>query len=216
MWGFCASLNIMAHLMAHSKWNLLVYYNPTECSARKEFEYEVELFNDTWSHWGYSVSYMTILFPMLANHQIRLQTTQRLKWSANLVNEDCHLIFLRGYIVWVNIFTLSPSRVSQGRTWIDKFPRLLFYLILTTVFQKDFSSITMRCKYNEKCDIKTCASLSTIWWQVTDLQHMDGCKLHQSSTYEDNLCNYALKAIFTDMLKNVAKGNGRLGNLNVT
>ena len=56
------------------------------------------LFIDTWSQEGHSVSYMTILFSMFANHPNL--TSVHVKWAVSLVIADGHFNLPQGF-VWV-------------------------------------------------------------------------------------------------------------------
>ena len=83
------------------------------------------------------VSCMTLLFSVLANHQIRHKTTH-VKWAVSLAIVDCQLTFPRdlcGY-VWVNILTLSTWRVSEYReTWIQLMPTSLDHALITSSYK---------------------------------------------------------------------------------
>ena len=77
------------------------------------------LFNNTWSQFGHSVSCMIILFPILANHQIRHQAT----YIEGCQPADCRwpFYFLRGN----NILKSSCLRVLNPHKakyifWIHK------------------------------------------------------------------------------------------------
>ena len=62
----------------------MINFDVFTCQNRWSFS----LFDDTWSQQRHSVSCITILFSMPANHQIKHQA----KWAVNLVIADGHLI----------------------------------------------------------------------------------------------------------------------------
>ena len=87
------------------------------------------LFINTWFQLGHSVSCMTTLFPMFANHQTNIRS--HVKSAVNLVNADSHLIFLRalcGY-AWVHILTITPKVLLSMLYWSNIVPQFNVQII---------------------------------------------------------------------------------------
>ena len=66
-------------------------------------EFAFLLFKDTWPQWGHSVSYVTMLFPLLANHQDRHQATSKMgcqpgdcMWPLQFSPGVCTVMYMYG------------------------------------------------------------------------------------------------------------------------
>ena len=163
-------------------------------------EFEFELFNDTWSQLGHSVSYVTISF--LCLQITRSDIRPGITWVVSLVIADGQVIFLRGLCgyVWVDTPTIRICNcLGRDDRWLNSIrnPKSKTVLIFFFFFFNSQKTINTLVK-SQYISIHL-VSFSRVKWQwitsILLLQNITIAQTYQISIHVDYMfstCWYTL------------------------